>query len=98
VVDKDEIRRLSEWLQTRVTLQPAPDGPIITFDEPVRGDFEREGFADELVTRSLGAAWWREMVTDIIETPDFAEPGDPPEQVLGYARDVVREYIWKRLY
>ncbi|MCU0233580.1 MAG: hypothetical protein MUE90_06045 [Thermoanaerobaculales bacterium] len=98
MVDKDEIRRLYEWLQARVTLRPATDGPIITFDEPARSDFEQEGFADELVSRSLGAAWWREMVTEIIETPDFAEPGDPPEQVLGYARDVVREYIWKRLY
>ena len=98
MVDKDEIRRLSEWLQARVTLQPATDGPLIAFDEPARGDFEQEGFADELVSRSLGAAWWREMVTDIIETPDFAEPGDPPEQLLGYARDVAREYIWKRLY
>ncbi len=98
MVDKDEIRRLHEWLQTRVTLQPTDDGPIITFDEPAHENFGTAGFADELVARSLGAPWWREMVTDIIETPDFAEPGDPPEQVLGYARDVVREYIWKRLF
>jgi hypothetical protein len=98
VVNKDEIRRLYEWLQTRVTLQAAADGPLIAFAEPAHEDFGMEGFPDELVARSLGAAWWREMVTEIIETPDFAEPDDPPEQVLGYARDVVREYIWKRLY
>jgi hypothetical protein len=38
------------------------------------------------------------MVTDVVETPEFAEPEDSPEQVLNYAKDVVREYIWKRLY
>ena len=38
------------------------------------------------------------MVTDIIETPDFAEPGESPQQVLQYARDVVKEYVAKRLF
>jgi hypothetical protein len=44
----------------------------------------------------LGLSWWEDMVTDIIETPDFCEPDDTPEQILGYARDVVSGYIRKR--
>jgi hypothetical protein len=44
----------------------------------------------------LGLSWWEDMVTDIIETPDFCEPDDTPEQILGYARDVVSDYIRKR--
>jgi hypothetical protein len=38
------------------------------------------------------------MVTDIVETPDYAEPGESSAQVLEYARDVVKEYVAKRLY
>ena len=30
------------------------------------------------------------------EPPDFADPADSPEAVLGYARDVIQEYVWKR--
>ena len=37
------------------------------------------------------------MVADIIDTPEFAEPDESPEQVLQYARDVVVEYFRKRL-
>jgi len=56
------------------------------------------GFESEAVERTLESNWWAEMVTDIVETPDFAEPDESPEQVLGYARDVVKEYVAKRLY
>ena len=45
----------------------------------------------------LNAAWWDEMVKDIIETPDFCDADDPPEQVLLYARDVVMDYLRKRI-
>ena len=48
------------------------------------------------VKRILRVPWWEEMVEDIVETPDMCEPDDSPEQVLGYARDVVSEYIRKR--
>ena len=40
--------------------------------------------------------WWDEMVADIVETPDMCAPDDSPQQVLGYAKDVVSEYIRKR--
>ncbi|MCI5137127.1 MAG: DUF2065 domain-containing protein, partial [Candidatus Electrothrix sp. AR1] len=45
----------------------------------------------------LAASWWEEMVTDIIETPDFCEPDESPQQVLEYAKDVVSDYIRKRV-
>lgn len=97
-MDKDEIRRLYEWIQGRVELHSIGDDLTISFDEPAAGDLAAQGFSTEAVERTIGSSWWREMVTDIVETPEFAEPDDSPEQVLAYAKDVVREYIWKRLY
>jgi hypothetical protein len=93
----DEIQRLYQWLQGRVRLG---DGEPVTilFDEPTADDLSAAGFEGEAVSRTLEAGWWPEMVTDIVETPDFAEPGETAEQILEYARDVVKEYIWKRLY
>jgi hypothetical protein len=98
MADQTEIRRLNEWLQGRVRLHQEDDEPTISYDQPTAEELAAAGFSDELIERSIRAPWWPEMVTDVIETPDFAEPEEPPEQVLGYARDVVREYIWKRLY
>ena len=94
----NEIRRMYTWIQERVTLADTTDGIAITFDEPNEADFAEKGFESEAVELTLHSDWWAEMVTDIIETPDFAEPNESPEQVLGYARDVVKEYIAKRLY
>jgi hypothetical protein len=97
-MDADEIKRMYEWIQTRVHLADATDGIAITFDEPGPEDFEEAGFPSEAVELTRDSSWWPEMVTDIVETPDFAEPDDSPEQVLEYARDVVKEYVAKRLY
>lgn len=97
-VNGDEIKRLYEWLQGRVVLQGDADEPVIRFDQPSVDDFTAAGFSNEAIARTLGSGWWKEMVVDVVETPEFAEPDDSPEQVLSYARDVVREYIWKRLY
>ena len=94
----EQIRKMNSWLQSRVTLEESPEGIAIRFDEPAAIDFQAEGFDEEAVKLTLGSDWWKEMVTDIIETPDFAEPGDTPEQVLQYARDLVVEYVGKRLY
>ena len=98
MADQAEIRRLYEWLQGRVRLHLGDDEPTIGYDQPTAGELAAAGFSDELIERTIRAPWWSEMVTDVVETPEFAEPEDTPEQVLGYARDVVREYIWKRLY
>ncbi len=54
------------------------------------------GLNAEGVKRILRVPWWEEMVADIVETPDYCDPGDSPQQVLEYARDVVSDYIRKR--
>ena len=97
-MESEEIKRMYEWIQRRVALADATDGIAITFEEPGFEEFSSAGFGPEAVELTLGSGWWREMVTDIIETPEYAEPGESPEQVLGYARDVVKEYVAKRLY
>jgi hypothetical protein len=97
-MEADEIKRMYEWIQKRVTLADATDGIAVAFDEPGPDDFQQAGFQSEAIELTLRADWWEEMVTDIVETPDYAAPGEGPEQVLEYARDVVREYVAKRLY
>jgi len=97
-MEADEIKRMYEWIQGKVTLADATVGIAISFDEPTADDFTEMGFEAEAVDLTLSSDWWAEMVTDIVETPDFAEPDESPEQVLGYARDVVKEYVAKRLY
>ena len=96
-MEKDEIKKMYEWIQSRVGLGDG-DAISITFDEPTAEDFAGQGLGDEAVTLTLGSAWWAEMATDIVETPDYAEPGESDDQILGYARDVVVEYVRKRLY
>ena len=96
-MEKDQIKKLIAWLQTRIGLVETGAAFIIEFDEPVAADFNAEGFSDDEIAISLEAPWWGEMVSDIIETPDFAEPGASSGQVLEYARDVVHEYVAKRL-
>ena len=43
----------------------------------------------------LSSNWWHDMENDIINTPDFCDPDDPPDQILKFAQDVVTEYIGK---
>lgn len=97
-MDADEIKRMYQWIQGRVTLAEPTDGIAIAFDEPGADDFQEAGFAPEAIELTLSSEWWPEMVTDIVETPDYAEPGEGPQQVLEYARDVVKEYVAKRLF
>jgi len=94
---KDEIIRLIAWLQTRVNLAKGGDEITIIFDEPGAGDFPSHGFDQDVIDLTLEREWWAEMATDIVETPTFAEPDQSAEQVLAYARDVVSEYVRKRL-
>ncbi|TET37157.1 MAG: hypothetical protein E3J72_06885 [Planctomycetota bacterium] len=97
-MEKEQIIRLHEWLQGRITLDEGADAVKVMFNEPAAEDFKKEGFGEEAVNLTLKSDWWAEMVTDVIETPDFAEPDETPEQILQYARDLVVEYIRKRLY
>jgi hypothetical protein len=94
----EEIKRMNEWLQSLINLDDQAEGVVITFKEPAPEDFAAQGFDEEVVKLTLGSDWWPEMVTDIVETPEFAEPDDTPEQILGYARDLIFEYVGKRLY
>jgi hypothetical protein len=96
-MEKEDITRMYEWIQSRVRLVPDCEEPVIAFDAPTPEAFREQGFDEELTGLTLGSPWWPEMVTDIIETPEFAEPDEPPDVVLQYARDVVKEYVWKRL-
>ena len=97
IMETEEIRKFIQWLQELVTLATG-DELKITFAEPTADDFSAKGFEAEVVAFTLEAAWWPEMVTDIVETPEYAEPGESAEQVLSYAKDVVSEYVRKRLY
>lgn len=91
----DDLRRLIAYLEERV--EPAPrSSPALKFEMPDRETMLAAGLHPEAVTRLLEAPWLPEMVDDVLETPEFCAPGDSPEQVLRYARDVVGEYVRKR--
>jgi hypothetical protein len=94
----DELRAIMDFLRNRVQLRPKEgEGPAaIAFQAPTEDEMTRDGLNAEGSRRILGVPWWDEMVEDIVETPEMCDPNDPPEQVLGFARDVVSEYIRKR--
>ncbi|MCW5201838.1 hypothetical protein VU12_02735 [Desulfobulbus sp. US4] len=95
----DELRAIMAFLRERVRLgSKENECPVtITFLPPTAEDMLGAGLHAEGVEQVLSAPWWAEMVTDIIETPDFCEPDESPEQVLEYAKDVVSDYIRKRV-
>ena len=94
----DELRAIMDWLRQKVYLKELGTGGEvgIGFDAPTADDLDRTDLNREGCRQILNASWWDEMVADIVETPEMCDPGDPPEQVLEYARDVVSEYIRKR--
>ena len=94
----EELRSMMAYLRERVNLSPKEiNGPIaVTFLAPTEAEMIGAGLNADGVKRILRVSWWNEMVTDIIETPDFCDPGDSPQEVLAYARDVVSDYIRKR--
>lgn len=91
----EQLRAIVEHLENRVKLVTAGDCTI-AFDPPTVEEITGAGLDAPTFTSLTSAPWWQEMVDDIIETPDFAEPDATPSVVLGYARDVIREYIGKR--
>lgn len=92
----DDLRRIIVWLQERVTLT-APPSTAVSFAAPTVADMEAAGLHPEGVAKVRGALWWDEMVTDILDTPSLCDPDAPPEEVLAFARDVIAEYIRKRV-
>ena len=94
-----DLQAIMEYLQEKVHLGSDKDKSQvrIEFDRPTEDEMIAAGLNAEGVKLILGAGWWEEMVIDIIETPEFCEPGEPPLQVLAYARDVVSDYVQKRV-
>ena len=95
----DELRAIIAYLRERVHLgsKEGKSEIDIAFHAPTEDEMIGAGLNAEGVKRVLCVPWWEEMVSDIIETPDYCDPGDPPQQILDYARDVVSDYIRKRI-
>lgn len=95
----DELRAIVDFLKRRVYLEDrgTGGGVGIGFDAPGEDELGQAGLNLEGCRQILDAPWWGEMVRDIVETPEMCDPDDPPEQILEYARDVVSEYIAKRV-
>lgn len=95
---REQLVALMAELEKRVRLAENAEGgdTRVVFDAPSADDLVAAGTPEVDARRLLGAAWWHEMVEEIIETPSFCGAEEPPEQVLRYARDVVSEYIRKR--
>jgi hypothetical protein len=94
----EELRSIMAYLRERVHLgtEEAKSPVVITFHAPTEEEMVDAGLNAEGVERILCVPCWEEMVTDIVETPDYCDSGDSPQQVLEYARDVVSDYIRKR--
>jgi len=94
----EELRAIMEFLRERVKLRyQESDAPIaIDFQTPSEQEMIDAGLNAIGVNRILRVPWWEEMVMDILETPELCDPEDSPEEVLGYAKDIVSEYIRKR--
>jgi hypothetical protein len=94
----EELRAIMEYIRERVRLETleAETPVVVAFHEPTEAEMVEAGLNPEGARRILAVPWWREMVTDIVETPEMCDPDDPPQQILEYARDVVSEYIRKR--
>ena len=95
----DELRAIMEFLRQKVGLKDrGAEGEVaVGFEVPTPDELARAGLNPEGCRQILEAPWWDEMVADIVETPEMCDPDDPPEQVLAYARDVISEYIRKRV-
>ena len=83
------------YLEGRVRLAEA-GSRTVAFEMPGEDEMIEAGLDPEGVRRLLAAPWLSEMASEVLETPEFCEPDDSPEQVLRYARDVVGEYVRKR--
>ena len=91
----EELREIMTYLEERVMLE-SPEGRKLVFQPPTAAEMALAGLNPQGSARLLAEPWWNEMVNDVLETPDFCEPDEKPEQLLRYARDVVQEYIRKR--
>ncbi len=91
----EDLRSVIAYLERHVRLADE-DSRGIVFEMPSAGELLEAGLNPEGVRRLLAAPWVADMVSEILETPEFCEPEESSEQLLSYARDVVGEYIRKR--
>ena len=91
----EQLRELMELLRERVRMEDASSRSV-RFDRPSAEELVREGVPDEGVRQLMDAPWYPEMIEDVEETPEFCSAAETPEAVLGYARDVITEYLRKR--
>ena len=76
------------YLRENVHLGPqkAKSPVVITFHAPTEQEMIDAGLNAEGVKRIRRVPWWEEMVADIAETPDWCDPGDPPQDMIFYRR------------
>lgn len=98
-MSKEDIRNIIEFLKDRVKIEKpeGEDSLAVSFESPMYDEMLNSGMNPKVIDAVLKSSWWDEMITDIVETPDFCEPGADQDEVLGCARDVVFEYIAKRI-
>lgn len=94
-----ELRALMEFLVGRVTLAGggAHGERTIAFAAPGEEEMVAAGLDPALCAAVYGAPWWDDMAAEVVETPQFCAADEPAQTVLEYARDVVREYLRKRV-
>jgi len=97
-MEADALRAIVAFLQGRVEVreEEGSGALLVTFPTPTAEEMDRAGLDGALSRRLLAADWFPEMVDEVVTTPAFCAPDDPPGLVLRYARDVVAEYVAKR--
>lgn len=96
---KADIQSIIIFLQERVLLdKEGPDNRVsIKFIIPTQEEMKISHLNEDLAQQILSSDWCNDMTNDIIETPEFCDPDDSPQQILKYAKDVAAEYIMKRV-
>lgn len=97
MINPEQLTKLISWLQDRIEMARDGKSIIMSFDIPSEADFIDAGFDQAMIDLTLNSSWWEEMITDIIETPDFVDPDSAPPLIIKYARDIVNEYVGKRI-
>ena len=97
-MDAEDLKKIIEYLRNKVILieNEVEHSTSIQYQSPTETEIVSSGLNSAAINKIIDAEWYEEMVNDVIETPEFCEPDDSPQQILDYAKDVVSEYIKKR--
>jgi hypothetical protein len=93
MISPDAVRAMITHLENLVVRN---DDGTIGFQIPSHDALIDAGLEQPAVDRLLEAAWLDEMVADVVETPEYCEPDAAPDEVLRFAKDAIKETIWKR--